>query len=52
VALTLFYWVADHRNSPEGLRITNPLQHGGTAALLLMDIAASRAPLVSDHIQA
>lgn len=34
-----------------GVRVDNPFKHGASAGLLLLDLAVSRAPLVSYHIQ-
>lgn len=33
------------------IRLDNPFKHGVSAALLLLDLALSRMPLVSYHIQ-
>jgi hypothetical protein len=34
-----------------GIRLENPFKHGVSAGLLLLDLALSRVPLVSYHIQ-
>ncbi|KAF8057906.1 DEGP5 [Scenedesmus sp. PABB004] len=50
IMLTIFYWVAEYvRGSP--IRVDNPLKHGGSAGLLLLDFAISGTPLISYHIQ-
>ncbi|KAF6266326.1 hypothetical protein COO60DRAFT_447215 [Scenedesmus sp. NREL 46B-D3] len=50
IMLTIFYWVADYVPG-SGVRVDNPFKHGASAGLLLLDLAVSRAPLVSYHIQ-
>jgi hypothetical protein len=34
-----------------GIRLDNPFKHGMSAGLLLLDLAMSRVPLISYHIQ-
>jgi hypothetical protein len=34
-----------------GIRLDNPFKHGVSAGLLLLDLALSRVPLISYHIQ-
>jgi hypothetical protein len=34
-----------------GIRVDNPFKHGVSAGLLLLDLAISRVPLISYHIQ-
>jgi hypothetical protein len=35
----------------EPLRFDNPIKHGASSLLLLLDVALSRVPLVSYHLQ-
>jgi hypothetical protein len=35
----------------EALRFDNPIKHGASSLLLLLDVALSRVPLVSYHLQ-
>jgi hypothetical protein len=48
--LTIFYWFADYVPGSE-LRFDNPIKHGASSLLLLLDVAVSRMPLVSFHVQ-
>uniref|UniRef100_A0A383V6P8 SET domain-containing protein n=1 Tax=Tetradesmus obliquus TaxID=3088 RepID=A0A383V6P8_TETOB len=50
IMLTIFYWVADYVPG-SSIRLDNPFKHGVSAGLLLLDLALSRAPLVSYHLQ-
>lgn len=50
IMLTIFYWFADYVPGSE-LRFDNPIKHGASSLLLLLDVAMSRMPLVSYHVQ-
>jgi hypothetical protein len=46
-----FYWLAIYRRGAR-VRWDAPIEHGGSAALLLADLLLSRSPIVSYHFQA
>jgi hypothetical protein len=50
LTLTAFYWAAVYVKG-EYLRFDNPIKHGASAFLLLVELLVSRTPLVSYHVQ-
>lgn len=48
-------WLLTHRLADyvpgSSIRLDNPFKHGVSAALMLLDLAVSRLPLISFHIQ-
>ena len=50
ITLTVFYWAAVYKKGDKML-LGNPLKHGVSALLLLVEVFLSRVPLVSYHVQ-
>jgi hypothetical protein len=49
ITLTIFFWAAVYKG--EKMTVANPLKHGVSALLLLIEVVISRVPLVSYHVQ-